>query len=189
MAMARRIAAVTSAALVVVVTGALTPPATAQNRWQGYQTDVSYTVYKPYKTFGMERTKLTINTACSPAVVPLLVQTVHAAYRGSGGKLIKLYETDASLDCIPPGGGAMVQYEPARTFAVQDGAGTATLWMDCRTALQCEFPSNELIKTLGAWVKVPLQAESPKFGTHAYVYTKNLSYKKIKQFVWSLGLP
>jgi hypothetical protein len=185
MPLARRIAAVACTSFVALSTTiAISPPAGAINLWQAYQTDVPYTVYKPYETFGMTRTKLTVNTACSPDA-----QTLHASYRASGGKRIKLYEIDVSTDCIPPGGGAMVQYVPVKSFPVQGGAGTAELWMDCQTALQCEFPSNELIKTLGAWVKVPLQGDTPRLATHAYVYTKNLSYKKIKKFVWNLGLP
>jgi hypothetical protein len=183
---ARRIAAVACAALVAITpTIGVTTSAGAGNNWSGYTSQVTYTVYKPYETLGLARDKLTINQACSVGV-PRQVRTLHAVYRGSGGRLIKLYEIDESVDCIPPGGGAMVQYVPAKTFPVQRGAGTATLWMDCQTALQCEFPSNELIKDLGAWVMVPLRAVSPKFGTHAYVYTKNVSYKRIKKFVRGL---
>lgn len=186
---ARRSVAITCASLIALTTTiAVGTSAGAENRWSGYQSQVTYTVYKPSVTFGLDRDKLTINQACSVGV-PRQVKTVHAVYRGSGGKLIKVYEINESVDCLPPGGGAMVQYVPAKTFTVQGGAGTATLWMDCETALQCEFPSDALIKSLGAWVMVTLQADSTHFGTHAYVYTKNLSYKKIKKFVRGFRLP
>jgi hypothetical protein len=158
------------------------PSASASSDWSSLQSSVSFTVYEPYETYGMTRTTLEINDDCSPG------DTVLAVYKASGNKKIKLFESDTD-PCFPPNGSAMNLYVPVKSFSVQDGAGTAQLWMDCRTALQCEFPSNELIKTLGAWIKVPLEADAPHDPTYAYVYTKNISYKKIKNFVWSLGLP
>lgn len=157
-------------------------PAAASTAWSSLQSSVSFTVYEPYETFSMTRSKLEITDEC------LSTNTIEAVYKATGSKKIKVFETSEE-NCLPPNGGAMVMYVPVKSFAVQDGAGTAEVWMDCRTALQCEFPTNDLIKSLGAWIKVPLEAEAPHDPTYAFIYTKNISYKKIKQFVWSLGLP
>ena len=175
-------AAVVASAAIGMSCLAAASPAAASSGWSSLQPSVSFTVYEPYATFGMTRSKLEITDDCASA------NTVHAVFKAAGSKKIKVYESGSSR-CLPPNGGAMVLYVSVKSFPVQDGAGTAEVWMDCETALQCEFPTNELIKSLGAWIQVPLEAHSPHDPTYAYIYTKNISYKKIKDFVWSLGLP
>lgn len=177
----------TLATLVVGLTSAATmSPASASTAWSALQASVPYTVYEPYATHGLPRTKLVINDECD---VPSgsTPETIEAVYK-SGTTKVKLWESD-SASCIPPGGGAMAMYVPYTTFPVEGGAATATVWINCPTSLACEFPTSSQIKTQGAWVSVTLSASGGYDPTNVYVYSKGLSYRKLKTFVWSLGLP
>ncbi|MFM7599104.1 MAG: hypothetical protein ACKO70_12155 [Actinomycetota bacterium] len=177
----------TLATLVVGLTSAATmSPASASTAWSALQASVPYTVYEPYATHGLPRTKLVINDECD-APSGSTPETIEAVFT-SGTTKVKLWESD-SASCIPPGGGAMAMYVPYTTFPVEGGAATATVWINCPTSLACEFPTNSQIKTQGAWVSVTLSASGGYDPTNVYVYSKGLSYRKLKTFVWSLGLP
>lgn len=181
---------ITGAALAPLALGlsltATASTAQASTAWSALQASVPYTVYEPYETYGLPRTTFEINDECD---VPSgsAAETIEAVYK-SGSTKIKLWESDNDA-CLPPGGGAMVMYVPYTTFSAQAGSTTATVWINCPTALACEFPTSAQVKSQGAWVKVTLSSSGGYDPTHVYVYSKGISYKKLKTFVWSLGLP
>ena len=184
--MKRTIAAAALAPLVLGMSVTMTSPAQASSAWSSLQASVPYTVYEPYETYGLPRTRLVINDECDgpSGSTP---ETIEAVYK-SGSTKIKMWESDNAA-CLPPSGGAMVMYVPYATFPVEGGSATATVWIDCPTALACEFPTSSQIKSQGAWVQVTLSAAGGYDATHVYVYSKGISYTKLKTFVWSLGLP
>ena len=160
-------------------------PAAASPAWSNLQASVAYTVYEPYASVGLQRTALGIGTACgSPA------STVFAIYKGTAGRKIKLYES-GSAACVPPGGQIMVKAGsvPFTTFAVQGGSGTAQVWANCITDIQCEFPNAALFKKNGGWVRVPLTAAGGHTATYAYIYAIGMSVAKVQTFVWNMGTP
>lgn len=159
-------------------------PASADTSWVGLQSSVDFTVYVPGETYGMERTKLEREPACGEIMAPAHA-TVSAVFKKSSSKKIKVFQA-AHDECLLEGAPLWPLASAYKTFEVQDGAGTAEVFVNC-AEFDCPEPSKSDIKEIGAWVYVPLKAANGHDATYAYVYSIGFSYSKLKDFVWSMG--
>lgn len=168
------------AVLALLGAGCLVPASSATadesqaKTYAGIQSDVSYTVYRPSTTLGLQRTDLT-TVPCNG--LDVMTSATFGVEGGSAG-WINLQESQRG-GCVD-GTDGIAAYT---TFPVK--GGTATVKGECAEGSDCTSSTAAGVRRY-AYTYVTIPASGDVAATFVAVYTARLTLKQIKRFVRGL---